>query len=120
MKIQTIYATVIKAVIEIEDLIAELPQDDPQFEAVIERLTKVKNVLEAVPVSIRQRSSSKTKKLDSSNDSQLVKHVDFEEPEELPQTTIKDFIGINLDDSLLHIVDEVISAYKIVRSLMRK
>jgi hypothetical protein len=115
---------------EIDDLLKNAPKDDPDFKKNVKKLEELKKVLgkKVEPTTSRPDVSSKKDKkktpetqqtASNSNEHQepaVTHHHHRHEHHHEPQP----LVNMNLDETLLYGIDNLISGYEAIRRLIRK
>lgn len=103
---------------EIDDLIARVPSDDPRYKFNMKKLSEIKHFLEK---KHQQFGSSNTSLFDKLKLNKKKSQVTIGEEEiasePLPRPP-QDLINVNLDDSVLEILDEILSVYHFVQNVL--
>lgn len=110
-----VFKEIEKILKEIDELIARVPHEDPDYKVNMKKLTEIKKFLEK---KIKQLSGSNPSILDRmglrKKNTQLTIHGGQEIITEPPQ----DLMNINLDDSILSVVDRILDTYQFMKSII--
>lgn len=112
---------------QINELLEKAPKDDPEYKNSSKKLIEIKKFLEKKtesPGNLKSKLFPRKKKVIMAANDGTYGEVEIEatpseflaDPIPLPQ----DLVNMNLDDSILHAVDDFISAFKIVGNFFKK
>lgn len=112
---------------QINELLEKIPKDDPEYKSNAKKLYEIKKLLERktdFSGNFMEKLLPRKKKVIVSAKDGTYGEVEIETSpseffgEQIPAP--QDLINMNVDDSILHLVDVIISAYKAVGNLFKK
>lgn len=104
---------------EVDDLVARVPRDDPRFKSNMKKLSEIKHFLEKKHQQFGSSNTSLFEKLKlKKKKSQVTIGGEEEIVSEPLQRPPQDLINVNLDDSVLEILDEILSVYHFVQNIV--
>lgn len=110
-----IFKEIEKILKEIDELIARAPHDDPDYKANMKKLIEIKKFLEK---KIKQLSGSNASIFDRMGLRKKKTQLAMNGAQEIITEPSQDLMNINIDDSILDVVDRIIDTYHFIKSII--